>query len=58
MEPTRSRREARGIAPDEKVAACVLMNLGSPDACKTRGEWSKRLLQLAKRGEFSPVPKE
>jgi CubicO group peptidase (beta-lactamase class C family) len=46
------------IAPDENVTACVLMNLGSPEACKTRDEWCKRLLHLAKRGEFGPVPKE
>jgi hypothetical protein len=33
------------------------MNLGSPEACKTRDEWCKKFLQLAKRGEFGPVPK-
>jgi hypothetical protein len=46
------------IAPDENVAACVLMNLGTPEACKTRDPWCRRLLHLAKRGEFGPVPKE
>jgi CubicO group peptidase (beta-lactamase class C family) len=46
------------IAPDENVAACVLMNLGSQDACKTRDHWCKNLLLMAKQGKFGPVPTE
>jgi CubicO group peptidase (beta-lactamase class C family) len=41
------------IAPEENLAACVLMNRGDDTACKARDELCHRLLELAKDGKFT-----
>lgn len=41
------------IAPDENVAACVLINAGNEAACKARDALCKQLLDMAAAGKFA-----